>query len=209
MHLAQSNILIADDHRMFNDAIAGLLRPLAKAVWQAFEGGALLHAVQQYSPNLLLLDINMPGINGIEAARIVRQHSPDLKILLITMYNHTHFVKEAESLQLNGYLLKDSPSEVLFEGIDAALAGRSFFDPKLQKSALTEQDAFTKGFSLTRREKEVIQGLVAGQSAEQIAAHLCISYETVKSHRKNIYLKLGINTIVDLMHLSRQQGWGE
>jgi len=155
---------------------------------------------------LLLLDINLPGINGIEAARSIRQHTPTLKIILVTMYNHVHFIAEAKTLSLEGYILKDSPSEVLVNGIHTVLAGNRFFDPKLQKLPDSTND-FVKGFLISKREKEVIKGLISGKTAEQISDELCISYETVKSHRKNIYLKLEINSIIELVHFGRTQSW--
>ncbi|WP_020600081.1 response regulator [Spirosoma panaciterrae] len=208
MNSSQGSILIADDHRMFNDAVAGMLRPIFGLVWQVFDGFDLQYAIQTHSPDLLLLDINLPNLNGLEAARTLRLQVPKLKIILVTMYNHSHFVTEAQTLGLEGYLLKDSPSEVLINGIQTVLDGNRFFDPKLQKMPELSDD-FVKSFLLTRREKEIIKGLVSGKSAEQIANELCIAYETVKSHRKNIYLKLGINSIVELVRISRAQGWSE
>lgn len=208
MSSSQGRILIADDHRMFNDAVASLLRPLFGHIWQVFDGADLPYAIQTHSPELLLLDINLPNLNGLEAARSLRRQVSRLKIMLVTMYNHAHFVAEAKTLGLEGYLLKDSPSEVLINGIHTVLEGGHFFDPKLQKLPELSDD-FVKGFLLTRREKEVILALVAGKNAEQIANDLCIAYETVKSHRKNIYLKLGINSLVDLIRISQAQGWIE
>lgn len=206
MSSSQGNILIADDHRMFNDAVVGILRPIFGLIWQVFDGADLPYAVQAHSPDLLLLDINLPNLNGLEAARTLRQQVPRLKIILVTMYNHSHFVAEAQTLGLEGYLLKDSPSDVLINGIQTVLEGNRFFDPKLQKIPELSDD-FVKSFLLTRREKEVIKGLVLGKNAEQIADELCVAYETVKSHRKNIYLKLGINSIVELVRISRSQDW--
>ncbi|GAB3698109.1 response regulator transcription factor [Spirosoma flavus] len=208
MSTSQVSILIADDHRMFNDAVVSMLRPIFGPIWQVFDGSDLTYAIQRHNPELLLLDINLPNLNGLEAARIIRQTVPSLRIILVTMYNHVHFVAEAKALGLEGYLLKDSPSEVLIQGIHSVLAGNYFFDPKLQKLPDSSDD-FVKGAMLSRREKEVIQGLVSGKTAEQIADDLSIAFETVKSHRKNIYLKLGINSIVELVRISRSQGWAK
>lgn len=208
MFLSQASLLIADDHRLFNDAIATILHPLSRKVQQIFDGPDLLYAIQMHSPDLLLLDINLQKLNGLEAARNIRQNTPNLKIMLVTMYNQAHFVAEAKTLGLEGYLLKDSSSEVLIQGIHTVLKGGTFFDPKLQKLP-TALDDFVKTTLLSRREKEVIRGLIAGKTSEQIGDELCITYETVKSHRKNIYLKLDINSIVELMHISRSQSWPE
>lgn len=122
------------------------------------------------------------------------------------MYNHAHFIAEAETLGLEGYILKDSPSEVLINGIHTVLAGNRYFDPKLQKPADSTNE-FVKGFLISKREQEVIKRLIAGKSAEQISDELCIAYETVKSHRRNIYLKLEINSLIELVHFGRTQGW--
>ncbi|GAB3563427.1 response regulator transcription factor [Spirosoma luteolum] len=204
MLMTQASLLIADDHRLFNDAIATMLRPLSRVVQQVFDGANLHYAIQKHCPDLLLLDINLPALNGLEAARLIRQHTPDLAIVLVTMYNHAHFVAEAKTLGLNGYLLKDSPSDVLIQGVQTVLDGGSFFDPKLRKRPdLT--DTFVKVSLLSRREKEIVQWLISGKTAEQIADALCITYETVKSHRKNIYLKLGINSLIELVQFSREQ----
>ncbi|GAB3946595.1 response regulator transcription factor [Spirosoma harenae] len=183
-----------------------MLRPIFGPIRQVFDGADLTYAIQAHSPDLLLLDINLPNLNGLDAARVLRQQVPTLKILLVTMYNHAHFVAEAKALDLEGYLLKDSPSDVLINGIHSVLNGARFFDPKLQ-SPPNPADDFVKGFLLSRREKEIIKGLVSGKTAEQLADELHITYETVKSHRKNIYLKLGINSLVELIHISRTQGW--
>lgn len=202
---SQSRILIADDHRMFNDTVAAMLRPSFNSVWQVFNGAELSHAIQTHTPDLLLLDINLPNLKGLNAARSFRQQLPALKIILVTMYNHAHFVAEAKAIGLEGYLLKYSPSKLLIEGIDSVLNGNPYYDPNLQKLP-PSTDEFVKGFLLSRREKEVIKGLVAGMSAGQIADELCISYETVKSHRKNIYLKLEVNRITDLVRLFHMNG---
>ncbi len=196
-------ILIADDHRLFNDAIAGLLRSSFSSVRQVFDGISLLYAVQQEKPDLLLLDINLPKLNGIEVARKLRRDYPDIKIIVVTMYNQSHVIEAAGALGVEGYLLKDSPSQLLLEAIARVLDGKTFFDPKLQKKSAVQEDAFPNHLLLTKREREVVDKLITGQKAEDIANALGIGYETVKSYRKNIYLKLGVNSLAELINLIR------
>lgn len=196
-------ILIADDHRLFNDAIAGLLRSLFSAVRQVFDGDGLTYAIRQEVPDLLLLDINLPKYNGLELAEKIRRDYSSVKIIIVTMYNQVHLVEAAHSLGLEGYVLKDSPSQVLLEAIETVSQGQTFFDPKLRKKTKAEEDAFSSRLLLTKREKQVVEKLITGQKAEDIAIDLGIGYETVKSYRKNIYLKLGVNNLAELIHKVR------
>jgi DNA-binding NarL/FixJ family response regulator len=198
-----TQILIADDHRLFNDAIAGLLRSSYRSVQQVFDGNSLLFSVQREKPDLLLLDINLPKINGIEIAGKLRKDYPDIKIIVVTMYNHAHVVESAKALNIEGYLLKDSPSQLLLEAIEKVLSGQTFYDPKLHKKGIVNDDAFTNQLLLTKREREVAEKLITGKKAETIALELGVGYETVKSYRKNIYLKLGVNSLAELINLIR------
>jgi DNA-binding NarL/FixJ family response regulator len=156
-------------------------------------------------PDLLLLDINLPRINGIEAAKTIRSTNPNLKIIVVTMHNHSGMVHTAREMHLNGYILKDSTSQTLLTGIETVLDGRVFFDPKLNKKKETV-DEFANLWTLTHREKQVVAGLVAGKKAEEIAMQLGLSYETIKTHRKNIYFKLEINSLAELINMFRDSG---
>ncbi|RDB05899.1 response regulator [Runella aurantiaca] len=198
-----TQILIADDHRLFNDAIAGLLRSSFHSVQQVFDGNSLLFSVQKNMPDLLLLDINLPKLNGIEIASKLRKDYPDIKIIVVTMYNQAHVVESAIALNIEGYVLKDSPSQLLLEAIEKVLSGQKFFDPKLHKKVIINDDAFTNQLLLTKREREVAEKLIAGKKAETIAQEMGVGYETVKSYRKNIYLKLGVNSLAELINLMR------
>lgn len=201
-HYPNKKILIADDHRMFSDAIAGLLKNTFPNITQVFNGNELLHRIRMDRPDLLLLDINLPGLNGLEAAQTIRTSYPEIQIIVVTMYNQTRMVKLAKSRGLEGYILKDSPSQILITGIETVLTGGTYFDPGLSGKPETN-DAVSNQFMLTLREKQVIKGLVSGQKAKELADELGLTYETVKSHRKNIYLKLEISSLAELILLFR------
>ena len=194
-------LLIADDHRMFSEALCELLKPTYQSVSQVFDGSSLIHCVGKEKPDLILLDINLPRLNGLLAAEQLRKTDPTLKIIIVSMYNHASMIATAKKLALNGYVLKDSSSQMLLDAIENVLEGRQFFDPKLQKK-FEGNDTFSNQWILTNREKEIVQKLVSGTKAEVIASELGLSYETIKSHRKNIYLKLEINSLAELIHLA-------
>ncbi len=199
-----NKILIADDHRMFSDAISGLLKSKFPNVTQVFNGNELLHRIRRDTPDLLLLDINLPGLNGLEAAQTIRSSYPDIRIIVVTMYNQARMVKLAKSIGLEGYILKDSPSQILISAIEAVLTGEKYFDPGLSDNADADDAVFNQ-LMLTLREKQVIQGLINGEKAKDLADKLGMTYETVKSHRKNIYFKLEISSLAELILLFRDR----
>ncbi|WP_158281263.1 response regulator [Dyadobacter jejuensis] len=198
--------MIVDDHVLFNDALFALLSPVYRSITQAFEGAGLVQSVVKQRPDLLLLDINLPRLDGLEAAAQIRDILPDQKIIIVSMYNQKRMVDKVKVLALNGYILKDSSSHTLLTGIKKVLDGEIFIDPDITKRQKAP-DGFSKSANLTAREKQIIRGLVDGQSASDIATKINLAHETVKSYRKNIYLKLEINSVVELVKMFEGESW--
>ena len=206
-----TKILIADDHQLFNDGMKMMLsaEDNLRVVGQVFSGKDVLDAVQRLQPHVVLLDINMPHLNGLEAADKLLRSYPDVRIIMLTMYSDRKFVEDCQRLGVPGYILKNSGVDEVLNAIDTVLAGKRYYDPKLTRSTTPNQhadDSFQRQFQLTKREIEII-GLV-GQSftADEIAEKLFLSVATVKTHRNNINLKLGINKPADLVKFAVEHG---
>lgn len=204
-------ILIADDHQLFNDGMKMMLAAEGDIdiMGQVFSGKDVLHAVHTLQPDLLLLDINMPHQNGLEVAEKMRQSYPAVRIIMLTMYSDRKFVDDCKRLGVPGYILKNSGVDEVLNAIETVLAGQRYYDPKLTKSTNPDQhadDSFQRQFQLTKRELEII-GLT-GQSFtnEEIANRLFLSLATVKTHRNNINLKLGIKQPTDLVRFAIEHG---
>lgn len=204
-------ILIADDHQLFNDGMKMMLtaEDNLQVVGQVFSGKDVLDAVHRMQPDVVLLDINMPHLNGLEAAEKLLKNYPNLRIIMLTMYSDRKFVDDCQRMGVPGYILKNSGVDEVLNAIETVLAGKRYYDPKLTKSATPNQhanDSFQKQFQLTKREIEII-GLV-GQSFtnEEMADKLFLSVATVKTHRNNINLKLGINKPADLVKFAVEHG---
>ena len=204
-------ILIADDHQLFNDGMKMMLTAEddIQIVGQVFTGKDVLHAVHTLQPDLLLLDINMPHLNGLEVAEKMRESYPAVRIIMLTMYSDRKFVDDCKRLGVPGYILKNSGVDEVLNAIETVLAGQRYYDPKLTKSTNPDQhanDSFQRQFQLTKREIEII-GLI-GQSFtnEEIAERLFLSVATVKTHRNNINLKLGIKQPADLVRFAIEHG---
>lgn len=194
-------LLIADDHTLFNEGIKQLISEKYYIVGQVFDGKDVLSAIQVTQPDAILLDINLPSINGFDLAKNIKQSFNWVKIIFLTMYTETRFVEQSEQLQASGYLLKNSTKEELIKGIDAVLNGEIYYDPRLSqtKSNVHQDDFFVKQFSLTPREVEIIRMIKNGMNTGEIAEKLFLGLETVKTHRKNIYYKLSITKSTELI----------
>jgi DNA-binding NarL/FixJ family response regulator len=206
-----TKILIADDHQLFNDGMKMMLSPEdnLQVVGQVFSGKDVPDAVNRLRPDVLLLDINMPHTNGLDVAAQLLKQVPDLKIIVLTMYNDRKFVDDCKKMGVQGYILKNSGVDEVINAIETVRTDKKYYDPKLtqsHKANLHADDFFMKQFQLTKREIEII-GLV-GQSFtnEEIADKLFLSVATVKTHRNNINLKLGINKPADLVKFAVEHG---
>lgn len=200
------SLLIADDHNLFNEGVKNLLSENYEIVAQIYDGTGVIPAIQEKSPDVVILDINLPGINGLTLAREIKSGFPAVKIIFLSMYMEMRFVEEAKRLKVNGYLLKHSTKEELTGGIEQMLAGNDFWDPKLDRDKPAEDDLFVKKFSLSPREIEIIGLIRSGFSTQEIAQKLCLSHETVKTHRKNIYYKLNISKSTELIRFANENG---
>lgn len=202
-------LLLVDDHRIFNDGLKSLLdaEPDLTVCGQLFTANDVLPAIQRLTPDLLLLDINLQGTNGLELGYKLLVNYPPLRILLLTMYNQPKLLEEAKRLGMHGYLLKESSSYTVLSGIRTVLAGGLFFHAGESVYAETSfGDDFARRLKLTFREVEIIQLIRKGLSSEEIAQFLHLSAETVKKHRKNIYFKLNITKVTELIEFANQNG---
>jgi DNA-binding NarL/FixJ family response regulator len=201
-------LLIADDHILFNEGIKQLLSDNYDIVAQVFNGNDVLPTVHLKKPDFILLDINLPFINGFDLAKEIKLSFKYLKIIFLSMYEEIKFIEQSKSLQIDGYMLKHSTKEELITGIESVMKGSIYYDPKLIKNQtnLHHGDLFVKQFSLTPREIEIIRLIKVGTVSPKIAKKLFISEETVKSHRKNIYFKLKINKVTELIAFADKNG---
>jgi DNA-binding NarL/FixJ family response regulator len=167
----------------------------------AANGKEMLHLLHNYSPNLVLLDINMPGINGFEVLKRIKDYYPKIKVIMLSTYNEEHLIEKAKAEGANGYLFKNAEKAELLQAMRSVAEGQLCFPRKQQpvvNSQLSEPDAFLKQFQLTKREVELLQFIKQNYTNQQMADHLHLSIYTVETHRKNIMQKLNLKNPVEL-----------
>ena len=198
-------IFVADDHTLFRQGLITLLQKSEKiqVVGWAGNGRDTLEMIFQAAPDILIADISMPLLNGLQVARKLKKQMPSLKIILLTMYKSTQYIRAALNLDLAGYVLKEDAFEDLLEAVHQVLQGRRYFSPALEKCVVDANNVTSELIlHLTPREKEVFRLLGNGLVNKQIAVELKISVKTVESHRCSIMKKLDMDTPAELVRFA-------
>lgn len=197
------NMIIADDHNIFIDGLKLLLKdePDMNILAVAANGKDLLDMLPRYEPDIVLLDINMPVINGLETGKMIKHTYPGIKFMMLSTYNDDHLIEKAKKYGASAYVLKTAGKEELLKNIRCVFKGGLCFPEKTvgSKSEFDVHDQFLKQFDLTKRELEILRLIKQDYSTQQIADELYLSIYTVQTHRKNIMNKLNINTSTALM----------
>jgi DNA-binding NarL/FixJ family response regulator len=194
------SILIVDDHAILRDGLKNILsfEEDIKVIGEATSGEEALKLADKLSPDVIIMDINLPGMNGVETTALIKTENPDARILVLTMYTHDEYLLSALKAGADGYLLKDAPSEHVVDAIKAVYRGESMITPSMTKKLVNihlQQTQVKKDESnLTDREQEVLIGLVEGLSNKEIAEKLFISDKTVKIHVSKIFKKLEVKS---------------
>jgi DNA-binding NarL/FixJ family response regulator len=207
-------IYLIDDHRILREGIAALISAQAgmTVVGQAGNGHDGLVGIQATRPDLVILDISMPSLNGIEVARRLHKDLPTVKVLVLSMQSDRRFVSGALGAGASGYLLKETAAEELIRAVQIVASGQVYVSSAIaelmvqefrEKSAPVEASSATP---LTTREREVLQLLVEGLSAKEVAAKLGLSVKTAESHRSNLMSKLDLTSIADLTKYALREG---
>jgi DNA-binding NarL/FixJ family response regulator len=206
---ATVKILIADDHEVMRHGVRNLLT--AQSGWEicgeAASGREALQMIEAHEPQVAILDLSMPGLNGMDAARQVRKSLPDTKIIIFTMHETEDLVREVFRSGAHGYVLKSDAGTHLVAAVQAVLEGRHFCSSKLSecifqgflRAANGEPLEVSPEDALTPREREIVQLLSEGQSNKEVAAILGISVKTAETHRAGIMRKLRLNAFSDLV----------
>ena len=191
-------LLLADDHAILLEGLKALLVQEFEVVATADDGRAVLHAAKTYQPQIILLDISMPGLNGIEAARHLRQSNPDAKLVVLTMHADVSFVRAAFEAGVSAYVLKHSAATELVRALHEVVRGRRYISPLIREQLgqeLVNLPRPERSFGdLTTRQREVLQLLAEGRVRKEIAQTLGISVKTVEYHKRQICEKLGLRT---------------
>lgn len=198
--MSNIRIMVVDDHVIVREGLRALLE-LEKDISEVYEADSsmqCLEVIDQYSPDVVLMDLKMPGIGGIDATRLIKQNHPQIKIILLTNYDDEEYVLEAIKAEADGFVLKDVKKGDLARIIRLVLEGHAYVDPSVTHKVfrhLKKSDVPEKSFSrpvLSRRELQILECVVEGKSNQEIAEAIYLSLDTVKSHLKNIYQKLGV-----------------
>ncbi len=202
------HIALADDHAMLLDGISTLIesQPNLHVVCKAQNGKELIHFVEISVPDLCIIDMEMPIMDGMAASELLLKRFPDLKIIVLTMYQEQSLVKNLVNMGISGYLLKTSDKDELLFAINQVLKGKTYFDGKLmnqtrnaEEELITSPNDFSKVSKLSEREKEVAILLCNGLSNKQVAEKLFVSPSTVDNHRTNLMKKLDVHNVVELI----------
>jgi DNA-binding NarL/FixJ family response regulator len=208
---AAATLLIADDHQLYSDGLKYLIDRESSSfqvVGQVYDGREVVALVSKLKPDILLLDINLPGSNGIDIARKITTELPKVKVVILTMYDYQHFAHELKDITIAAFLSKDISPNDLFTCLRYVLAGEKYPPTNLaaSKAMLNKEDTFLQVYKLSIREREIISLIRRGYSTPEIARELFISEETVKSHRKNIFTKLRLSSLAELVNFAVEQG---
>lgn len=201
------SVILADDHHVVRRGLAALLQTNGhyRVVCEASNGEEAVHCATHTAADILIIDLSMPRLNGLEAIRRIRQTDTTLKILVLSMYDDEEFVVQAMQGGANGFILKQAMDDVLFEALDVIRQGRPYFGTVIDPS-LAEPHAGSLAQILTTREREVLQLIAEGYTTNQIAELMSISPHTANRHRANIFQKTNAHNQMELIRLAVQQG---
>jgi len=212
--MSKIRIVIADDHAILRDGVRALLQQSDDfdIVAEAGDGNAAIEACRREKPEVVIMDINMPGLGGIEATLALRKEMPALRILILTQYDDREYIRRLLKAGVAGYILKKSAGSALSDAVRAVSRGGLVLDPEVAREAMTDYagSGSQKGAgpydALTDREKQVLKLLAEGKSNKEVATELGISVKTAMSHREHIMEKLDLHNRTDLVKFALRQG---
>ena len=199
-------LVIVDDHSLVRDGLRARLSVVAglQVIGEAASGAEALALAAALAPDLMLVDVGMRGMNGIELATALRQRHPAIRVLMLSMYDNREYVLSAIRAGARGYVLKESPTEEIIAAIGAVCAGGNYFSAQISNHVLQPGAAVPQ---LTAREHEVLLLLAHGRSNKLVARELDISVRTVETHRLSLRRKLGVDSPSDLLKIAVTNGW--
>jgi len=194
------NVVIIDDHRLFNDGLNAMLEPEKgiQVLTQVYDSREARAKVKKLNPDVVLMDFNMPHINGMELAKLLLEEKPGLRILILSMYNEERHIDTFKEIGAKGYIFKTASAEEVVRAIQQVHA-EEFHFPETETKHNHADDSFLKKLKLSSRELEVIALIKKGLTTKEIADKLFISYYTAETHRKNIKLKIGVKGEADFI----------
>ena len=207
-------VLIADDHRIIRDGLKALVKKESgmELIAEAENGRKTVRLAQKLRPNVVLMDVSMPDMNGIEATRQIMDETPGVRVIALSMHTDRRYILGMLEAGACGYLLKDSAFEELAKAIRHVAAGNTYLSPKITEVVVEGYLNKSHGFpysldsKLTHREREVLQLLAEGMAAKEAAAHLKVSVKTIETHRRNMMDKLKMRSIAELTKYAIREG---
>jgi two-component system, NarL family, response regulator NreC len=209
-------VILADDHQIVRHGLRSLLsaEPDIEVVGEADNGRTVVRLVQELSPQVVIMDISMPDLNGIEATRQILSDFSGVKVIALSMHSDSLFVLNMFKAGASGYLLKDCALEELVKAVRTVMNRKIYLSPSISDIVVkdfvigwTPEDSASSAYSiLTAREREVLQLMAEGKTTNQIAENLCISVKTVEAHRKQLMTKLDIHSVAELTKYAIRQG---
>jgi DNA-binding NarL/FixJ family response regulator len=206
-------ILLADDHRITREGVRRMLndQPDFRVLAETGTGRAAVELAAELSPDVVVMDVTMPELNGVEATRQIRAASPSVRVLALSMHVERQFVTAMLAAGAGGYVLKDCPFEELVRAIREVAAGTTYLSPKVQDVLLkgyvgADNPAKRYGESLSPREREVLQLVAEGRNTKEIANRLHLSPKTVETHRRQAMAKLNVSSVAELTHYAIREG---
>ena len=208
------NVLIVDDHAILRDGIKSALKiePSINIIGEAENGLEAIRLSSELKPNIILMDINMPEMDGIKASKKIKNTHPAIKIIILTMFDNRQFIIDSLSSGIDGYIFKMAKIQELVKAIRTVFAGDVYFDPEVTEIANQHlNESFSSSdrndtADITTREREIITHIAKGLTVNEIADILSISYSTVKNHRHNILRKLNLKNSAELVRFAILEG---
>lgn len=206
-------IAVADDHRLVREGLIARLNCLddIEIVGEGQDGREAVDICNEVHPDIVLMDIGMPVLNGIDATRLVRQECRGTKVIALSMHSEKRFVSEALRAGVSGYVLKDDAFDELAEAIHIVAGGGVYLSPGVQEAIVSDY-AGAAGSSamprteLTPREREVLQLIAEGMTTKQVAAHLHLNVKTIETHRRQVMDKIGVDSVAGLVRYALREG---
>ncbi len=203
------SVLLAEDHNLVRAGFRSLLEkiPTITRIWEACDGEETLQLAAEHQPDIVVLDITMPKVNGLLVAEKLKKEYPHIRIIIASMHGNEEYVNHALRIGASGYLLKDAECQDFRQAIEAAMRGEIFLSPSISKQVLSGLKNGNLGTVLTPRQKEILILMAQGRSTKEMAFDLCVSQKTIETHRLHLMKRLEIHDLAGLIRYALKKGW--